>query len=120
MRIDQDISAVCAAFMITLKDDRIATVRLAFGGMAAIPARARVTEAALLNQAWNQATINTAITALEEDFKPLSGMHASDLYRLRGAGNLLQRFYLEHSGTTPLLRTHQKLSSLSFSTDTTP
>ncbi|QBB70445.1 xanthine dehydrogenase small subunit [Pseudolysobacter antarcticus] len=119
-RIDQDISAVCAAFAITLKDDRIDAVRIAFGGMAAVPARARVTEEALLNQVWNQATIDTAITALAQDFKPLSDMRASDRYRLRGAGNLLQRFFLEHNDETPLLRTHQALSSLSSTTDTTP
>ncbi len=118
-RIDQDISAVCAAVAITLNDGRVTTARLAFGGMAAVPARAHAAEAALLGQTWNQASIENAIAALAQDFKPLSDMRASDRYRLRGAGNLLQRFFLEHNDHAPRLRTHQALSPLSFDTGAT-
>src|SRR5882672_11667119 len=38
-RLDQDISAVCAAFCIERAGERVADVRVAFGGMAAIPKR---------------------------------------------------------------------------------
>ena len=40
-RHDQDISALCGAFAISLADGRVSHVRIAFGGMAATPARAR-------------------------------------------------------------------------------
>ena len=46
-RFDQDIAAVCGAFVIELDGDRVRDARIAFGGMAATPARARRTEAAL-------------------------------------------------------------------------
>src|SRR4029453_2610759 len=37
-RFDQDISAVCAGFMLQLDGTRIVAARLGFGGMAAVPA----------------------------------------------------------------------------------
>ena len=39
-RFDSDISAVMGAFRFTLDRDRIASARIAFGGMAATPRRA--------------------------------------------------------------------------------
>jgi len=96
-RHDQDISAVCAAFAIELKDDRIGAARIAYGGMAAIPCRAPAAEAALSGQAWSVATFDAAARALAQDYQPLSDMRASAAYRLQVAGNLLRRFYLEHS-----------------------
>jgi xanthine dehydrogenase small subunit len=103
-RIDQDISAVCAAFVLELDGNRVADVRLAFGGMAAIPARAACAEKALHGQPWNEASIELALAALAEDFKPLTDMRASAAYRLRGAQSLLRRFFLE-SASAQILRT---------------
>ncbi|MFA7437173.1 xanthine dehydrogenase small subunit [Castellaniella sp.] len=95
-RFDQDISAVCAAFAVTLDDaGRVQAVRTGFGGVAATPARARATEAALLGQAWTEATVRAAMRRLADDFEPLSDMRASSQYRLTAARNLLYRFYLE-------------------------
>ncbi len=93
-RFDQDISSVCAAFVLGLDDaGKVAHIRIAFGGMAAIPARATQCEAALLGQIWDQSTIDLARARLAEDFSPLSDMRASADYRQRVAQNLLQRFY---------------------------
>lgn len=94
-RFDQDISAVCAGFAIQLDSDRVVAARLAFGGMAAIPARAPRAEAALLNKDWSSQTVEAAVDALSEDFKPLSDMRASSEYRLVAAGQLLRRFFRE-------------------------
>jgi len=99
-RIDQDISAVSAGFSILVSNGVITDARLAYGGMAAVPARARHAEAAMLNQTWSAQTIAAAITSLAKDFQPLTDMRASSDYRLRAAGNLLRRFYLEHSDAT--------------------
>jgi xanthine dehydrogenase small subunit len=104
-RFDQDISAVSAGFAVAVENGNITAARLAYGGMAAIPARARYAEAALLNQAWSSQTIDKAIAALANDFQPLTDLRASGEYRLRSAGNLLRRFYLEHSDTHTVLRT---------------
>jgi xanthine dehydrogenase small subunit len=106
-RHDQDISAVCAAFALELHDGRVHRVRIAYGGMAATPARARHAEAALLGQPWTQAGIERAAAALALDFQPLSDLRASAAYRLRGAANLLRRFWLEQGERRPQLRTHE-------------
>ncbi|MBS0583161.1 MAG: xanthine dehydrogenase small subunit [Proteobacteria bacterium] len=103
-RIDQDISAVCAAFAIEVAGERIAAARIAYGGMAAIPARAKRAEAALVGKPFGEAAFAAAAAALAEDFKPLSDMRASAAYRLQGAQNLLRRFHLEHA-TQQALRT---------------
>jgi xanthine dehydrogenase small subunit len=99
-RFDQDISAVCAAFAVDVDDGRVAAVRIAFGGMAAIPQRATQTEVALAGKPWTRQSVLAALPALERDYKPISDMRASSGYRLRVARNLLQRFFLEHDGAT--------------------
>lgn len=106
-RIEQDISAVCAAFAIELDGARVREARIAFGGMAAVPSRARRAETALRGQAWNGASVQRAIAALAEDFQPLSDLRASGAYRLRSAGNLLFRFWLAQAEAPPALRTQQ-------------
>ncbi|WP_017906735.1 xanthine dehydrogenase small subunit, partial [Pseudomonas asplenii] len=94
-RLDDDISAVCAAFNLRLDDGLVAEARIAFGGMAAIPKRARACEAALLGQPWNQASVERACAALAEDFTPLSDFRASKEYRLLSAQNLLRKYFIE-------------------------
>lgn len=94
-RLDDDISAVCAAFNLGINDDVIHSARVAFGGMAAIPKRAAACEAVLQGQAWSQALIEQACTALVDDFSPLSDFRASKEYRLLIAQNLLRKFFLE-------------------------
>ena len=94
-RLDDDISAVCAAFNLHIVDGQVADARLAFGGMAAIPKRARAAEAALLGQPWAQATVEAACAALAEDFTPLSDFRASKEYRLLSAQNLLRKYFIE-------------------------
>ncbi|HAC69541.1 MAG TPA: xanthine dehydrogenase small subunit [Pseudomonas sp.] len=102
-RLDDDISAVCAAFALELEQDRIATVRIAYGGMAATPKRASHCEQALLGQPWTSDSIERAIQALAEDFAPLSDFRASREYRLLTAQNLLRKCHLET--TQPALAT---------------
>ena len=104
-RIDQDISAVCAAFALRVDEGRVASARIAFGGMAAIPARARHAEAALVGQPWQSETIEKAAAALADDFTPITDMRASAEFRLRAAGNLLRRFFLECTASSRPLRT---------------
>lgn len=102
-RLDDDISAVCAAFAVELEQDRVASVRIAYGGMAATPKRAARCEQALLGQPWNAAAIECAVQALAEDFAPLSDFRASREYRLLTAQNLLRKCHLET--TQPALAT---------------
>ncbi|HZF81226.1 MAG TPA: xanthine dehydrogenase small subunit, partial [Rubrivivax sp.] len=101
-RFDSDISALCGAFAIELDGDAIRSARVAFGGMAATVKRAARCEAALQGQPWNEATLQAAMAALQDDFKPLSDMRASSRYRMQVAQNLLRRFWLETRPGDPL------------------
>jgi xanthine dehydrogenase small subunit len=104
-RLDQDISAVAVACAVQVKENHVLTARIAFGGMAAIAARALEAERALIGAPWTMATIEAAVGKLAEDFTPLTDMRATSTYRLRAAGNLLRRFYLEHNGLSVPTRT---------------
>ncbi|MBT6863901.1 MAG: xanthine dehydrogenase small subunit [Planktomarina temperata] len=92
-RFDQDISAVCGCFNLEQEAGLITQARIAFGGMAATPARARKTEAALCGQPWSLETFQQASSAMAEDFTPLSDMRASAGYRAQAAGNMLIRYF---------------------------
>lgn len=94
-RFDQDISAVCGCFNITRQDGQITSARIAFGGMAGTPKRAKTVEAAMTGQPWTEDTFRAAAARLAEDFIPLSDMRASAAYRLASAGNMLMRVWAE-------------------------
>jgi xanthine dehydrogenase small subunit len=97
-RFDQDISAVCGAFNIIVSNGTITEARIAFGGMAGTPKRAKAVEDALTGKAWSEATIRAAMTKMAEDYVPLSDMRASADYRLRTAENMLLRYWHEDQG----------------------
>lgn len=94
-RIDQDISAVCSAYALVLDMGKVASIRIAHGGMAAISKRAWQAEQALAGRDWNEESIAVAMQALDQDYQPLTDMRATNDYRRKSARNLLYRFYLE-------------------------
>jgi xanthine dehydrogenase small subunit len=94
-RRDEDISTVAAGISVAVEGGRIAGARIAYGGMAAVPKRARSAEAALIGQPFGAAAFEAAAEAVGEDFMPLSDMRASAEYRMRVAQNLLRRFWIE-------------------------
>ncbi|MBB3936375.1 xanthine dehydrogenase small subunit [Aureimonas phyllosphaerae] len=97
-RMDSDISAVLAAFKLGFEGERVASARLAFGGMAGTPKRALAAEAMLVGRPFDEAAVRDAAAALADDFQPLSDMRASADYRLKTAAACLERFRLELSG----------------------
>lgn len=98
-RFDQDISAVCGAFNVTIESGKVTEARIAFGGMAGTPKRARAAEAALIGQPWSEATISTARAAMAADYQPMTDMRASAAYRLITAQNMLTRYAHDLAGT---------------------
>ena len=94
-RFDDDISSVCAAFNLQIIKNKIEVIRVAYGGMAAIPKRAKFCEKILLNSFVNEETINKAKDALEKDFQPINDMRASGFYRMEVAKNLLEKCCVE-------------------------
>ncbi|SEN02499.1 xanthine dehydrogenase small subunit [Loktanella fryxellensis] len=99
-RFDQDISAVCGAFDVTVTDGTVTRARIAFGGMAGVPKRASAVESALIGRPWTDATVSAALPAFADDFQPLSDMRASAAYRLTTAQNMLRRYHADLSGQT--------------------
>ncbi|SEI97624.1 xanthine dehydrogenase small subunit [Pseudomonas linyingensis] len=94
-RLDDDISAVCAAFNLHLRDGVVSEARIAFGGMAEIPKRARACEQALIGTRGEETAIEHACQALAGEFSPLDDLRASAAYRLWVAQNLLRRCFIE-------------------------
>ena len=93
-RREDDISAVLGAFAWRLENGVMRDVRLAFGGMAAIPKRAAQAEAALEGQAPTMAAFQAARAAIGKDFQPMSDVRGSAQYRQLSAANLLERLRL--------------------------
>ena len=100
-RIDEDISAVLAAFCFTIDGGQVREAKVAFGGMAGIPKRAKAVEAALLGlplaetRRWQ-----AAADAVDVDFTPLTDLRASAAYRRRVAGNLVIKALAEIAGAS--------------------
>jgi xanthine dehydrogenase small subunit len=108
-RRDEDISALCGAFNLTLDaDGRVDAIRIAFGGMAATPKRATHVEDLLTGQAWSWGVISAARDAFDDDYQPLTDWRASAEYRSLAAKNLLTRFFLETAGAPTELRRFEK------------
>lgn len=99
-RFDQDISAVCGCFNITVEDGVVVEARIAFGGMAGVPKRAGAVEAALNGKPWTRETIMSAMAGFEAEYQPLTDMRASAVYRLETAKSMLERYFAEDDGET--------------------
>jgi xanthine dehydrogenase small subunit len=92
---------VSASFAIDLdRNDSITKARLAYGGVAAVPARALDAEAILTGKRWNEKAMLQAKEKLKTAFKPLSDFRGSAEYRNMLVANLLEKFYLECVGVT--------------------
>ena len=103
-RFDQDISAVCGAFAVTLGDGGVVTdARIAFGGMAATPKRATNAEQTLIGAPWDAASVEKAMAAMIEDYAPIRDLRATPDYRMVTAANMLLRMFVET--TTPEVAT---------------
>jgi xanthine dehydrogenase small subunit len=93
-----DISIVAAAFAIDLDEqNRILKARLAYGGVAATPARATAVEMLLEGQLWNAHAIYKAKAALKNAFTPLTDVRGSAEYRQMLVANLFEKFFVEMS-----------------------
>ncbi len=95
-RFDQDISSVLGAFHFAIKDGEVAAARIAFGGMAATPKRAGKSELALKGvKLTTKADWEAALSALDEDFSPMTDHRASAGYRRQIARSLLEKALIE-------------------------
>ncbi len=117
-RLDDDISAVLGVFCLQLSDGHvddhvdgyIIDAKIAFGGMAATPARATKTEAVLQGKRFDEALLASAITAMASDFSPISDARASAHYRQTVAANLIKRCWLQLNNASTTLHVNDYVS----------
>ena len=102
-RFDSDISGLCGAFALRLADGVVSRARVAFGGMAGIPARAPRCEAALTGRPWKEETVEAAAEALARDYDPIDDLRGSAAYRRKAAANLLRRLWAGQSEPVSVL-----------------
>lgn len=95
-RQTDDISIVAAAFALGFDAQRrVRHARLAYGGVAATPVRARLAEALLLGKELDGALLDKVLPTLQGEFAPLSDHRASADYRSRLVANLFAKFVEE-------------------------
>jgi xanthine dehydrogenase small subunit len=91
-----DISTVGAAMAMDWDGQgKIARVRFAFGGVAAVPLRASAAEDAVLGQRWNDAAVERAQAALHRTLQPMGDHRGSAEYRLAVSKSLVAKFLWE-------------------------
>jgi xanthine dehydrogenase iron-sulfur cluster and FAD-binding subunit A len=91
-----DISTVIAAYSIELDGAGVVTdARLAYGGVAAMPARAIAAEKSMIGNHWSDEGMADARTALATAFSPIDDVRATASYRARLVTNLFNRCLAE-------------------------
>jgi xanthine dehydrogenase small subunit len=116
-RFDEDITAVLGAFRIGLDGGRIASARIAFGGMAGTPKRATAVEGQLVGAALHDVSAwRRAAMRIGDDFTPLTDVRASAEYRLGVARNLVIKALAEIAGvSSPMTRVLDRRESVHVS-----
>jgi xanthine dehydrogenase molybdopterin binding subunit/xanthine dehydrogenase small subunit len=101
-RREMDISTVCACFAIELDaQNRVCAARLAYGGIAPTPIRARKTEQALMGRPWTHESIQSVLPLLQGEFTPISDVRGSAEYRRGLIPSLFEKFFAGETQTVP-------------------
>ena len=96
-RKDLDISTVSGGFHLVKRDNRVESLKLWYGGMAAMTKRASRAEEYLTGKIWSRENIEHAMTLIDEEFMPISDARAEKEGRVVMARNLLLKFWSETS-----------------------
>lgn len=95
-RIEDDISAVCMAAVITIEYDKVTKISTGFGGVAAVPSSCEALDTKLVGKRWcDQASVALGKQILSDAFNPIDDVRASAEYRTQLLQNLWHRFWLE-------------------------
>ena len=89
---------VMAVSWLTADDGTWNDTRVALGSVAAIPVRARATEATLDGRQPVRDTAEAAVAALEAEIKPIDDVRSTAEYRRLVAGRVLRRIIREEGG----------------------
>lgn len=95
-RMEDDISAVCAVFNVTVENNIITAVSTGFGGVAATPVSCEGLATLLIGKPWSSIdTLKTGKAMLENAFNPIDDVRATATYRKQMVARLWHRFWLE-------------------------
>lgn len=95
-RQTDDISIVAATFVLAFDTQRrVGHARLAYGGVAAIPRRAKSVETFLLGRVLDAETLKEAAARLRTEFTPLDDHRGSAEYRSALCASLFAKFVAE-------------------------
>ncbi len=96
-RVLRDATMVSAAVLITLnsKDKTCSDVRIALGGVASIPLRAKKAERVLVGREIEDALLEEATQVASEEASPVSDMNASEEYKRELVKVLVKRVAIE-------------------------
>ena len=92
-----DISSVAAGIALEMGGDRVKTIRIGLGGVAATPIRALETEAFLTGKIWNETNAREAAKIMARSGTPLDDHRASAAYRKAMLEQILLKFFFETS-----------------------
>jgi xanthine dehydrogenase molybdopterin binding subunit len=120
-RREMDISTVAACFTVDLdKQNVVRHARLAYGGVAAMPLRAKKTESALRGKVWNEETIENVLPILRTEFTPISDVRGSAEYRSGLISSLLKKFFYSVGDEVTSLKLEKQSQRLLTSSPTKP
>ncbi len=91
-RRELDISIVASAFLIDERHGVIERARLAYGGVAATPVRAKKSEAALVGARIDEATIARVLPILDGEATPIDDVRAGKDFRRGLIASLFEKF----------------------------
>jgi xanthine dehydrogenase molybdopterin binding subunit/xanthine dehydrogenase small subunit len=112
-RREMDISTVAACFTVDLDAEGVVRhARLAYGGVAAMSARALKTERALLGRQWGAETVKDLLPTLQAEFTPISDVRGSAEYRRELITSLFEKFCFDAPTERALLTPEPKSQSL--------
>ncbi len=92
-RRELDIAIVAAGFVIDLDGTTVKDARLAFGGVAGTPVRARRTEAFLRGKPWTAETVRGACELLAGEFSPIDDVRSGKVFRRELVSSLFEKFF---------------------------
>ena len=102
-RFEDDISAVCAVFNVTINSGIIEQVDVGVGGVAATPASCNALHQALVGKTFSsKACVDLGKTVLLNAFTPIDDVRATAEYRKTVLANLWHRFWLENQSDTTI------------------
>ena len=98
-RRDLDIATLSAGFRLELDGaGSVASLVLAYGGMAERTRRASNAERALTGKPWSRGRVERALQSLDADFTPINDVRGSAQFRALAAKNVLLRFWDDSRG----------------------